>query len=131
MGSARSVRISGGPDYVEINSNGVFDHEDWMPVIVKVKAGDFSGIFDASFLRSDFQTLRDGFARLYSFQSKEFDFGAIEGQLALAVTGDRGGNFTAKCEASDSSFRRRLSFQINFAQSYIPEILKGLDSLIG
>ena len=52
----------------------------------------------------------------------------MEEQLSIRIIGNSLGHFTARCEALDQvGIGNRLIFSLEFDQTEIPEMLKGLD----
>ena len=103
---------------------------NWVNADIEIDAGSFRGRYGAYLRAEELKDFRDALARLYSFDSKEAKFETMEGQLSIRVTGNGLGHFTAECEALDQAgVGNRLIFSLDFDQTEIPEMLKGLDAV--
>ena len=101
---------------------------NWVSADIEIDAGSFRGRYGAYLRAEELKDFRDALARLYSFDSKEAKFETMEGQLIIRVTGNGLGHFVAECEALDQAgIGNRLIFSLEFDQTEIPEMLKGLD----
>ena len=101
---------------------------NWVNADIEIDAGSFRGRYGAYLRAEELKDFRDALARLYSFDSKEAKFETMEGQLIIRVTGNGLGHFVAECEALDQAgICNRLIFSLEFDQTEIPEMLKGLD----
>jgi len=104
---------------------------NWVNADIEIDAGSFQARYGAYLRVEELKDFRDAVARLYSFDSKEAKFQTMEEQLHINITGNGLGHFTAECEALDQAgIGNRLVFSLEFDQTEIPEILKGLDATV-
>jgi hypothetical protein len=104
---------------------------NWVNADIEIDAGSFRGRYGAYLRAEELKEFRDAVARLYSFDSKEAKFETMEEQLSISIAGDSLGHFTAECEAVDQAgIGNRLIFSLEFDQTEIPEMLKGLDDIV-
>ena len=117
------------PAYLEGDSFDYWDH-NWIRTTVEVRAGAFEGRYQTDLHRGELEQLCAELPKLYSFEIHGMKFSAMEGQLGIDITGDRRGNFTARCEASDRSDGNRLDFSLGFDQTQIPRMIHELDAIL-
>ncbi len=104
---------------------------NWVVADIEIEAGGFSGRYRAYLRAEELKSFRNAVASLYSLDSKEARFETMEGQLRINIVGDNLGHFEAECEALDQvGSGNRLSFSLSFDQTYLPGILKGLDTVV-
>ena len=104
---------------------------DWIDVKITVKAGGFSGKFDASLLFQDFIDIHSELNRLYNNLAGSMKFEALEEQLYIEIFGDGKGHFEAVCKVRDKAgIGNNLEFILNFDQTFIPAILRDLEQII-
>jgi hypothetical protein len=100
-------------------------------VEIYIKAGGFTGCYEAWFDLQDFIRLRAGFHLLYTSLSASVKFETMEGQLEFEVVGDGRGHFEIRGVAGDTDFvSNQLRFFLEIDQSYIPAIIQDLDGII-
>ena len=118
---------------VLMRSHNADDYWDgnWVDSIVDVKAGGFTGRFGACLRAEEFQSFRDGLAKIDSFESSAARFETMEGQLSIEIFGDKLGHLSAKCTALDQAgIGNRLSFELKFDQTDLTAIIRGLNLII-
>ena len=95
---------------------------------MKVKAGSFSGEFEAKFMRQYFIQFKDRLTTLYESLKGYATFEELEDQVNIKVEGDGLGHFTAECQVKDRCGigASTLAFDIAFDQTDIPVILAHL-----
>jgi hypothetical protein len=104
---------------------------NWVNADIEIDAGSFRGRYGAYLRAEELEGFRDALARLYSFDAKEAKFETMEKQLNIRITGNGLGHFMAECEALDQAgIGNRLIFSLEFDQTEIPEMLKGLDAVV-
>ncbi|HEX7174772.1 MAG TPA: hypothetical protein VF240_05770 [Pyrinomonadaceae bacterium] len=104
---------------------------NWVNAEIEIDVGSFSGRYDAYLRVEELKDFRDALARLYSFDSNEAKFETMEEQLSISIKGNGLGHFMAECEALDQAgIGNRLLFSLEFDQTEIPEMLKGLDTVV-
>ena len=104
---------------------------NWVDVIVKVKAGLFSGEFEAKFMRKDFIQFKDRLTYLYDKLKGYATFEELQHQVNIKVEGDGLGHFTAACQVKDRCGigASTLAFDIAFDQTDIPVLLSQLSEI--
>ena len=119
VGRAKNVR-----DNWEVN---VVDVE------VEIVVGGFSGLFGAKLSLGHLASLRDGLARLHSFDLQEMTLepylALYNSNLVFKIKGDGLGNFTADFDVFDEP-GNQLRFCLSFDQTEIPAMLTGLDAML-
>ncbi|MGV3546071.1 MAG: WapI family immunity protein [Pedobacter sp.] len=130
--------ISGNGNFVKINLIG-FSHpnaeldwdKNWVKVFVEVKAGAFSGEFDADLMTTDFASFRNELEELYSKLTGTATFSTLEDQVNIKVIGDGIGHLKAECYVMDSpGLGSILQFEIDFDQTYIPNVIRQIEKII-
>ncbi len=103
---------------------------NWVYATVKVAARAFRGEFEAQFRAEEFVLFRDKIHVLYETLKGGAKFETMEGWLAIDIQGDGKGHFHAACMAVDEpGIGNRLTFGLDFDQTEVPEILRGLDAI--
>ena len=132
--------------YVEISRNGNFirieliglSHEsaelnwdkNWITGCVKLKAGGFSGEFNAEFMTMDFIQFQEQLEFLYNNLSENANLKTLEDQVEIKIIGDGIGHLEAECVVMDSAgFGNKLKFEIAFDQTFLPKIINQLKQI--
>jgi hypothetical protein len=103
---------------------------NWVCANVKVEARAFRGEFEAQLRTQDFVRFRDALHVLYETLKGGAKFETIEGWLTIDIQSDGKGHFHAACLAVDQpGIGNRLTFGLDFDQTELPEILRGLDAI--
>ena len=123
-----SVRIVGRTNPVRDNWEvNVVDVE------VEIVVGGFTGLFGAKLSLGHLASLRDGLARLHSFDLQEMAFepylSPFNSNLVFRIKGDGLGNFSADFDVFDEP-GNQLKFWLSFDQTEIPAMLTGLDAML-
>jgi hypothetical protein len=111
---------------------GATDYWDgnWVYATVTVVAGLFRGSFEAQLRAEEFLRFRDQLRPLYEKLTGRAVFDPMEPWLRIEVEGDGKGHFHASCKADDQpGIGNKLAFGIDFDQTELPVILKGLDAI--
>ncbi|MAB37481.1 MAG: hypothetical protein CL525_00215 [Aequorivita sp.] len=104
--------------------------KNWINCLISVKAGAFSGKFNADLMTFDFKKFQEELKSLYKKLDGTANFTTLENQLNIKITGDGIGHFNAKCNLMDnSSFGNELCCEIDFDQTQIPELLNQLEKI--
>ena len=104
--------------------------KNWINVHVIVQAGGFSGKFSAYVMPIDFKSFEAQLRNLYDKLKGFANFETLEDQIAIRIQGNESGNMLAKCEVMDQAgIGNKLIFEIEFDQSYIPNILRQLENI--
>ncbi len=105
--------------------------KNWVKSKVTVKAGSFSGEYDAEFMTTDFDRFKKDFSALYDNLSGGAMFSDLEGYLELRIVGDGNGHFEMKAIANDKPgiYGSQLTFEMNFDQTYIKNIVRQLGKI--
>jgi hypothetical protein len=103
---------------------------NWVYATVSIAAGGFRGDFEARLRTEEFVRFRDELRPLHDNLVGRATFATMEEWLSLDVAGDGNGHFHADCIAVDmAGTGNRLTFAIDFDQTDLTEILKGLDAI--
>jgi len=106
------------------------DEGNWVYATIEIAAGAFQGTFEAMLQAEEFVQFRDELRPLNDRLSGKATFDTMEGWLRIEVQGDSKGHFHAACEAIDQpGLGNRLTFKIDFDQTELPAIVKGLDAI--
>jgi hypothetical protein len=104
---------------------------NWVNAVIEIDLGSFRGRYSAYLRAEELKGFHNALSNLYSFHAQEAKFETMEEQLSIRIVGDGLGHFTAECEALDQTgIGNRLRFSLEFDQTDIPSILKGLDGVV-
>lgn len=117
----RQTTDSPVPDYWENN---------WLTCQVEVRADGFRADLPCYFLTEDFPRLHDQLKDVYSSSASDAEFMTLEGQLEFRVTRDERGGMELFGHLREHGNGNRLHFLLQFDQSYLPQFLQDLESLI-
>lgn len=105
--------------------------KNWVCGIVNVKAGAFSGEFQADFMTLDFVVFKNEMEKLYDKLNGIATFHTMEEQVLIKITGDGIGHLKADCVVMDyTGIGNCLKFDVEFDQTHIPGILNQLNRII-
>jgi hypothetical protein len=102
---------------------------NWLVAKVTVAAGGFRGELAGSLRADEFVRLRDQLRLLFDDLAGTASFKTMEDWLMIEVVGDGKGHFHATCIAVDVPTASRLTFTIDFDQTELPDIVRGLDAV--
>lgn len=103
---------------------------NWVYATVTVAARAFRGEFEAQLRAEEFVRFRDQLQVLYETLKGGAKFETMEGWLTVDIQGDGKGHFRAACIAVDQpGIGNRLAFALDFDQTELPEILRGVDAI--
>jgi hypothetical protein len=103
---------------------------NWVDATIHIAAGGFHGQVDSVLRSEEFVSFRDQLRPLYVTLTGRATFETCEGWLRIQVEGGGKGHFHADCEATDQpGTGNRLVFKIDFDQTELPAILRGLDAI--
>lgn len=103
---------------------------NWVDAAIHIGAGGFQGQVESVLRSEEFVSFRDQLRPLHATLTGRATFDTCEGWLRIQVEGDGKGHFHAECEATDRpGTGNRLVFKIDFDQTEVPEILRGLDAI--
>ncbi|HEX8021587.1 WapI family immunity protein [Mucilaginibacter sp.] len=106
-------------------------NDGWIESYVEIKAGGFRGSYSAAFMLYDFSVFRDQLKIIYDDLNGIASFNSLENQLQINIKGDGLGHLVADCIAMEKvGYGNELRFELNFDQTYIPMLIKQLDSII-
>jgi hypothetical protein len=104
---------------------------NWITVEIEVHAGRFRGRYPACLRTTDFLGLKDNLAEAHRSLKASIEFEPMEEQLAMRISGDGRGHFTAECRAQDEAgIGNVLEFELHFDQTEIPPVLRSLDAVL-
>jgi hypothetical protein len=125
-----AFKLSSNGDMILITMKSI-TNDGWIESDVEIKAGGFTGSYNAAFMVYDFSLFRDQLKLIYDDLNGIAKFISLEGQLQINIKGDGLGHLMADCIAMEKvGYGNELRFQIDFDQTYIPMLLKQLDSII-
>ncbi|MBO6793049.1 MAG: hypothetical protein JJ895_04005 [Balneolaceae bacterium] len=103
---------------------------NWIKSNVTVKAGAFTGQFDAELMTTDFEKFKQELSRLYDKLDGTALFDTLEGQVVIKIKGDGIGHFEADCSVMDfAGTGNKLEFEINFDQTIITKMVNQLEGI--
>jgi len=103
---------------------------NWVYATIRIAARAFRGEFEAQLRTDEFVGFRDRLRPLQQKLDGAAKFETMEGWLSVDIEGDGKGHFHAACEAVDRpGLGNRLTFGLDFDQTELPEILRGLDAV--
>ena len=106
---------------------------NWVRSTIKVSAGGFTGKVKASLRSEEFVKFKNELSILYETLSGQAYFTTMEKWLSITVVGDGLGHFEAQCKLSDNAGAgtgNTLHFSLHFDQTFIPEMIAGLNRII-
>jgi hypothetical protein len=103
---------------------------NWVDATIAVAAGCFRGEIESALRAEDFVRFRDQLRPLHTTLTGHATFDTIEHWLRIDVEADGKGHLRAKCVAVDQpGMGNRLAFAIDFDQTELPDMLRGLDAI--
>ncbi|MGY1426494.1 WapI family immunity protein [Lysobacter sp. A289] len=110
---------------------GNFYDDNWLLCQVAIRAGAFRGTFQANFLTSELEGLRQGLENLHKELRGDYVFDPMEGQLVLRAACDSLGHIHIAGKAMDQAgIGHGLSFKLSVDQTYMAETLRELSSVV-
>lgn len=110
-----------------------FDAADgnWLNAEVVTSIGPFQATVRALLRSEEIVRFRDSLKHLYETLDGKIKFSTMEAWLEILVKATRSGAISAEIKLSDpNNYSNCLSFSLNFDQTYIPRIIRELDSTI-
>lgn len=109
---------------------GDYHDDNWLNVIVSVKAGGFAGRFSASFLTDDFSSFHEEVSALYETLKGSAAFSTMEEQLSLSLVGNgRGGIKLVGVALDKAGIGNQLKFAFPIDQTHLRSLLHDLDEI--
>ncbi len=109
---------------------GDYHDDNWLNVIVGIKAGGFSGRFSASFLTNDFSSFHEEVSALYETLKRSATFSTMEEQLSLFLVGNgRGGIELAGTACDAPGIGNQLKFCFSIDQTHLRSLLSDLNEI--
>jgi hypothetical protein len=108
------------------------DYSDgnWLNAKVFVKVGCFNAEVDGQLRADELASFRDELTKLYRSLSGCAKFSTMEGWLSFEITGDGKGHFSCIGKVADEfGHGNILKFKLYFDQTFMPEILNGLEKV--
>ena len=97
---------------------------------VEIAAGAFDGAFQAEFRSDELAHFHEQLRDLYERLDGTALFDSCEGWLRIEIRGDGKGHFRATCDAhDDAGTGNRLRFWLDFDQTELPAMIRGLDGV--
>lgn len=104
---------------------------NWVKSQIIIRVGGFHGNITASLRTDEFLKFKEDLSKLYSTLKGRASFSSMEEWLTIHVEGDGLGHFEAQCVVMDDvGIGNRLQFHLNFDQTELPGIVKGLDGIL-
>ncbi|MFA9441774.1 hypothetical protein ACDA63_19260 [Uliginosibacterium sp. sgz301328] len=106
---------------------GDYYDDNWLNVIVSIKAGGFSGHFPTSFLTEDFFSFHEEVSALYETLKGSATFSTMEEQLSLSLVGNgRGGIKLTAVAVDEVGIGNQLKFAFPIDQTHLRSLLHDL-----
>lgn len=112
---------------------GLFDYSDgnWITCDIEIAAGAFRGSLRADLRSEEFLAFLEEVTSLSKTLEGTAMFSTMEGQIALALTGDGKGHVRVEGDAVDDAVPgNRLHFAFEIDQTYLPQICRALEYLL-
>lgn len=104
--------------------------KNWINCRIQAKSGAFSGTFDAQFMTTDFESFKQQLRRVYESLKGTANFHCLDDYVNIIVTGDGIGHLKAKCTLMESNIPlNELTFELEFDQTYLPDIISQLNNI--
>lgn len=116
----------------ERKPTGEYFDDNWLSVVVEIKAGGFAGVFSASFLTGEIEAFRQEAAKLYESLMGRAEFRTLEEQLSLDLVGDGRGRIRLTGSAADQpGIGNTFAFAFTFDQTQLQSSVQSLEQLLG
>lgn len=130
IGSSNAAHVILSPRIPERLESKSYWDDGWIDADITISAGAFRGEIQAQLRADDFVRFRDQLRPLYEKLTGAATFETMEGWISIQIKGDGKGHFHADCVADDQpGVGNRLMFGIDFDQTELPEMLRGLDAI--
>ena len=130
LSSSETEKVAVSVRNYERDTTGDYHDDNWLSVRVEVRAGAFSGKFDAAFLTEDFIGFREQLGALYDSLKGDANFVTLEEQLSIRVVGNGRGGLTVAGEALDQpGIGNKLAFVFALDQTSLSLALRELDEI--
>ena len=104
--------------------------KNWLETNIDVKAGAFTGNFEANFMTIDFERFKNELIILYNNLERAAKFISYENQVEITIKGNGFGHLIAFCKLMDSvGVGNELEIELSFDQTQIPKMIKELDNI--
>jgi hypothetical protein len=111
------------------SSNDSYDG-NWLDTKAIVNVGGFTGAVNGQLRTDELASFQTELANLYRSLSGSAKFVTLEGWLSFEITGDEMGHFSCTGKVIDDFIQgNTLSFNLKIDQTFLPEILKGLERI--
>ena len=120
-------------DVVKCDRTKTKDHDDysWLPGTVVISVGNFSGSYDFMPRIEEIEMFKNEISTLYQKLNGIATFETLEDQIKLTLSGNGRGCIFVSGIATDSPGRgNRLHFTFDIDQTYLPNLINELDSII-
>src|SRR5262247_2409580 len=105
--------------------------DNWLTVLIFVRAGGFNGRIRATILTDELTTLLKQLCDLYETLAGTVEFTTMEEQLHLLFTGDGKGHIEVEGKLVDQpGIGNRLHFTLQFDQSQLEASIRELEKVI-
>ena len=104
---------------------------NWLNARVTVSVGGFKGLLGGYLRAEEFLRFRGEIEKLNNTLSGKATFSTMEEWISFSLTGDGRGHVILKGQVRDRpGSENTLNFTIELDQTFLPQILKGLDKTI-
>ena len=109
-----------------------YDDGNWLDVQIEVRAGAWFGRFKGCLRAEEFEAFRHEIAALHEQLEGTAEFSPMEPWINLKLSGNGRGGIELEGEAIDQvGTGNTLKFGWEMDQTYLPGIIRALDSIIG
>jgi len=106
---------------------GEYFDDNWLTVVVEVKAGGFIGSVSASFLTAEIEAFHQDAANLYDSLAGQAKFRTLEEQLSIDLVGDGLGHIRLTGSAEDQpGLGNTLAFGFAFDKTQLQSSVQSL-----
>jgi hypothetical protein len=111
-------------------ATGDYWDDNWLSVVICIRAGGFRGKIDASFMTGELEKFLSELRSLLETLSGAATFNTMEEQLSLKLTGDGIGHIELRGEAEDQpGIGNRLHFKLQFDQTQLRTSVSELERI--
>ena len=124
-----TLRIGTETEFVSIELQGGFSEEGWIETRAEIVVDGFRADVRSWFHRYDFENFEVSLRELYRTLKGPVKLEQLSGQLKFELNVNISGHVHLTGEAR-SGWDNRLTFEIGMDQSYLPETLRQLRSIL-
>lgn len=130
--------IKDGANFLRIEPLGLINYNsendwdrNWVKSKVYTKSGAFEGSYEADIMTTDYERLKQELKKSYNNLKHSFLFSDLERAIDLKIIGDGLGHFSVTAVATDNPgiYSTTLEFEMQYDQTFIPDMINKLDSI--